>query len=650
MNPLDGNPKSFDEILKYIVYSCRENNSPIAESLIAYILKIMYNPQKRDFFFGKSEYLSGEEAKYVVNEVMQLLQSKKDGVLETLMLQIKFELSYIEEEAKARSFKSFFESEVNSIMDEIKKYVPNNKKDYDTISIYKKIFNFLLVKTREYTQESFDSFGNEENIAQNSLVIEKEIYSAFDNVLPKSGLPPFIALTANDKVAQLNELSSIVFGIRLLNKELGKGGVGLMSLSEIRNKHSRKLFEEINEKHNLIAEICQKYSDVYEAVDFSLVVEDQEHRELEKLRKFIIFYHQINTFLTILKSDLNASHATVETLSINYSKEIQYLLDLVERKSALSKEQVYPRFESLTGIYSKFQEQFFVLNIRGNIYNQLLQFLNNCSIPTKEFDVKELGHFSKYLGTNKKNGTMESNIEAGLYQNGVTVILPHSTADFMDIKLEFQGFCIVTLVTKEGLLVNGKPNIVARYKEKYLVFYNNSAVQEFLYDPEKYIREVDEYIKKHSYLINLLSLTEDYPNASLADLFKTSDSQSSKYKSSSLTVDASIQTVDHPELETINPDLVGKFKFDRDYVWNEWELKIQALQLADIMKKKTQSSQTNLSHFRREKETQIYKLQDSGINTMVSKGTNLSIPRNYISGLRHYDNSYLNNNTNNHNG
>ena len=36
-------PKTYEEILKYIVYKCRENNQPIADSVIAYILNISYN-------------------------------------------------------------------------------------------------------------------------------------------------------------------------------------------------------------------------------------------------------------------------------------------------------------------------------------------------------------------------------------------------------------------------------------------------------------------------------------------------------------------------------------------------------------------------------------------------------------------------------
>ena len=45
---------------------------------------------------------------------------------------------------------------------------------------------------------------------------------------------------------------------------------------------------------------------------------------------------------------------------------------------------------------------------------------------------------------------------------------------------------------------------------------------------------------------------------------------------------------------------------DVKYRWNEWELRRHALLLVNLKTKKTHSSQTNISNFRRESETQHY--------------------------------------------
>jgi hypothetical protein len=39
-------PRTYEEILKYIVYKCRENNQPVADSIIAYLLNIAYDDSK----------------------------------------------------------------------------------------------------------------------------------------------------------------------------------------------------------------------------------------------------------------------------------------------------------------------------------------------------------------------------------------------------------------------------------------------------------------------------------------------------------------------------------------------------------------------------------------------------------------------------
>ena len=45
---------------------------------------------------------------------------------------------------------------------------------------------------------------------------------------------------------------------------------------------------------------------------------------------------------------------------------------------------------------------------------------------------------------------------------------------------------------------------------------------------------------------------------------------------------------------------------DVKYRWNEWELRRHALLLVNLKTKKTHSTQTALSHFKRESETQHY--------------------------------------------
>ena len=142
--------------------------------------------------------------------------------------------------------------ESNRLIDEIVSFEPRSGNDFEGITLlYKKIYNYLLYKNKQHI------LGNYSNIQLTSAIsntIEREVAAALESVLPRAGLRPFVSLTTPEKVAQLCELSNIVIGIRLFNRDIGKGGVGLESFSEIINHNARALIHELNHE---VAEIME---------------------------------------------------------------------------------------------------------------------------------------------------------------------------------------------------------------------------------------------------------------------------------------------------------------------------------------------------------------------------------------------------------
>jgi hypothetical protein len=590
---------------------------------------VLINLVEDDFYFKSQFTLNESKAKEVIRKVIEQLSLSGDGILETLKLQVLYELAHINEEDKVEQITKYFETEIHALIKEITSYQNSTKKDYDSIQIHKKIFSFLLIKTKQNTLNSLNNFNNNNNIGISS---ERELYAILDNVLPKSGLPPFVTLSSHDKIAQLNDLCNIIMGIRLYNAEVGKGGIGLMTFSDLKNHFTSDLLNSVNEYHLKISRMCEKYTTIYERTDFSLVVESDLLEKLEQIRKLIIYFRQILTYLSTLRDDLNNSITLINNLLQGYEKEIKMINEIVDKKLAITKEQVYPRFENLAKMYSKFQEQSFILNIRENVFTKLQSFAEENPISASLLKDDIVAPFTWLLEQSRiDREENQMNFESGMYQNGVNILLPHSTIDFYETKLDYEGFCIVSIIKREGLLVNGTPNLIAKYKDKNLVFSSMKKVQDFIEEPDVFIESINNYVKKHPYLINLLNMTEEYPMANLSVLFRDKDLYTFKYKSSCIQVDKTIQTDVHLHEEGF---------IDKDYVWNEWDLKKKAIQLADIMRKKTVSCQTILSHYRRENESQLYPLKEQAINTTVSKATNLSISKAYISDLRKNDAKY----------
>ena len=619
---------NYEDLLKYLVYKSREEDNPVADAFIAFLLNIQYNKKAGTFYFKNKTQLNQEDIKDIITNVKEILNAKGDGIAETLKLQITYEISHVQEEDKIEKIKKYFDNEMNNILKEITS-TPASKKESETFQIHKKIFNYLLIKTKQNTLNSIndDSLTSSEktNLGINA---EREIYLNLDNIFPKSGLTPFLTLSIQDKISQLNELSNTVMGIRLLNCELGKGGIGLMTLEDIKKKLKYDLLYEVKDFYNKVNTVCEKYSLIYDNLDFDTINEGQESQVLDKIRKYIVYYRQILTYLSMLIDELHSSIQFKDSLIINYENEKNAILDIIGNQTSISKDQAYPRFQNLAKMYTKFQEQVFILDIRENVFRKLYDFINKNDIKL-EYDLNAWeGCFQLYtdkLDIYEKQDEPIFSFESGAYNNGVTLLKHDSTADYLDIKLEYQGFCIVTLLNKRGLLVSGRPAVVAKYNEKYMVFCTHQCLQEFIDAPQKYIDELNEYVKENSYLINLLNMTEEFPNGNLANMFRDKESTAFKYKNSKVLIDVGCQTVDH---------IHEKGYIDPDYEWNEWDLKKKAIQLANIMKKKTVSCQTLLSHFRRENETQVYPLKDSEVNTTVNRGTNLSIPKSYAVGFR----------------
>ena len=73
---------------------------------------------------------------------------------------------------------------------------------------------------------------------------------------------------------------------------------------------------------------------------------------------------------------------------------------------------------------------------------------------------------------------------------------------------------------------------------------------------------------------------------------------------------------------------------DPNYDWNEWGLRRRALQIANLRKCSTDGTQTDMSHFRRENESQVYLPRTQETQTKQDNGTNPKRVHTYIAGLR----------------
>jgi hypothetical protein len=209
---------------------------------------------------------------------------------------------------------------------------------------------------------------------------------------------------------------------------------------------------------------------------------------IEHYKQELTYKRQFLIYLLELKSDVQISEQNIEGLQAKYQKEIKELKDLIGNKSSIPKDQVYPKFDSLSQIYSQLLEEKNLAYLRQDLFQVLLEFKQSMTNDLNEVVIRE----SKAIYAEKAHNqrALEEHIaqtmDSQVVGDDIIRLMPNSTPDFMHIPLDFLGFCLVNIV-ENGLLMPGKPNLgVFKYNDKYCVFADQESIEKFVANPNKY--------------------------------------------------------------------------------------------------------------------------------------------------------------------
>ncbi len=543
--------------------------------------------------------------------------------LNTVKLQIGYHSAYLQQELQRQQTISNLTLEANKHIEDIVKFETKSANDYEGIkTLYKKIFKYLLFKN---TQHILGKYSGITLTPAVNNTIEREVAAALESVLPHAGLRPFLSLSSTDKETQLCELSNIIIGIRLFNKEIKKGGVGLENFEELVHHAGRALMGTLNQEISEVIEQCDNYTIFFTVADLLKTRPDPKLMDMYKTELTLKRQYLIN--LLELKSDVQTSEQKVENLAGNYRKKMVDLQQLIGNKTSIPKDQVYPRFDSISQTYSELVEEKMLAMMRLELLKVLTEYKPKLTSSLEDALIKE----ARLLYLEKANELREEETKFAGEQkseaiNDIIRLMPSTTPDFMHIPLDYLGFCLWTIVKRDGLLLPGKPNLgVYKYQDHYCVFSSKVAIEEFLADPDAFMKGVLQQCRRMPELIHLLKLEDSFTEISLAELLQGKEGQKPLFSiTAPLMVDKEVETPLHFEEKKIVPD----------YAWNTWDLRKKALQIVKIRNKKTVSTQTLLSNFRRDNETQVWPPKEQATNTMVYASTNTELPKTYIVGLR----------------
>jgi hypothetical protein len=191
-----------------------------------------------------------------------------------------------------------------------------------------------------------------------------------------------------------------------------------------------------------------------------------------------------------------------------------------------------------------------------------------------------------------------------------------------DSDFAFNGFCPVTLVRRDGLLLPGDVVVGSvKWERKYYAFVDQEARELFQESPAKWHNDAINVARQRPELVSLLGLQSEFPTLQAPRIpvkAKRPELPNLKYR------DVGTGTLLHPI----------ELYIDRTYHWNEWEVMKRKKILKGLESKRTRSAQTDISHYKADFSSQTFHRGEKNEQTKVDSGAAMPRTVRFLAGLR----------------
>ncbi|XP_077409223.1 cilia- and flagella-associated protein 206 isoform X2 [Vanacampus margaritifer] len=532
----------------------------------------------------------------VVEVCMETLTATCCSSLDTIKMQVYFDMNYTSRREFLKEINWMLESKLNQVSREI---IDSRMKTRDQMEVlYRKIITFILLGS---------GMGSPSDVTS-----VQETTAVLQSIFPSTELGSFMVLLRRDKEQQLSELTMTVTGIRLFNKASKKEQE--MNFSELMpavlGEALMVTSEAIQNELSVTKTLAWKYTALLEKYHGS---QPEKYVSLAQLTQALYNVRQCEHFLQILLADSRLSAKRIDILQKDISSQIFLLKSSVQPKTAVPTSKVFPLFKALSKLWSELQDEAELLNI-----------LNNIALRLQFFHTSHAKIFSKHPLDSLLDGVEVKTDKERLNEHSGERIDPaqlkqhewlylETTDNLTKLPLQYDGFCGYTLVNKDGLLLPGNPYIgVLKHKERLYVFNSKEAAMKFANRPDYFIALVAEKANSSPELIKLLKLHQTPSCVQAGKTLLVSKSENGT------------QTDVHALVTNIV----------KSYKWNEWELRRSAIKLADLRTTVTHSTQTHLSHMRRENTTQTWLPKEVACQCKRDGETGVPRPQIFLAGLR----------------
>jgi hypothetical protein len=596
-------------IIRKIIQRCQEKGSSLSETLVGFMVKSVVLDPNANFSVDRS--LTQADVDRLIDMCTARLTDHTSPCLDTIKMQVYFDMNYTSRGEFLSEHRRVIKSRLASSVNEICESRARSREELQ--NLYRRIVSYILLES---------GLGSPTDIS-----IVKETTTALQSVFPPAELGSFLEFTRKDKEKHLHELTRIVSGIRLFNKSNGTGSSrGIEDLPTILNEAIQPAIDEITKEREAAQHVANLYTAIVKAKENHENHDEKEIDHFDKMKGALYNIIQWEVFLRILFNELIKSSKQIETLNNKLDENYKQIQLAVQMRTAVPTRQVYPLFIKLSELWTFFQEEIVLLSVFQNIRVNAKEFiriqatlfpsilLEKCSAGLeimKGDDYVKAAEAGEKI--NDETGKKDKN------SKDVTWLYPDNLSKNLNIEqltFQFRSFCPFMLA-EHGLLIPGTSSIgILCYDEDFFVFSSSKAAELFCENIPKMISKISDLARVSTELINLVQLQRQ---------FQTLANQNNNLKRQPrLQADAGTQTDTH----------IKDSYIDKEYEWNEWEMRRKAIKLANLRKCVTDSSQTILSNFLRENETQVYLPKDSWTVTKRDGQTEVPNQKMFYHGLR----------------
>jgi len=586
-------------IVQEAVGQCKRQGFVVSAALASFFVKTQLLTAKKDA--QNNVEVSPDQVEQLVNATVRTLTLSDSPMLETYKLQASVTTAQQEQVNKLRTERVQHKAKAQRLMEDIwGKRDPNE--------VFGDIAMYILHESRAPTLTD--------------ETIQRETMTALESVFPRALMDSFVSQREAEKVRQLEEIWRIVWGIRLFNKENGKGGTGIPNLLDMTQGTLDQTTSDALHLLDVISAQTREYAAVLSSPSL-------QFNDVERLRLQDEYYNrlQMKVYLRSLLDSLRSVRDKLAAFTPEWQRALDDSRAIVADSSmaAVPKSALYPRlmilserWDTLHGLHREALDARSLLEVIGAYRESFV-----ASVRPSDID-------QALSGLAEERPVNHQLVAADLAEAAGIEYLPDLGDDKKTTRLEFNGFCIVSFVD-EGVLIDGKTDktspgyILLQANSAYYAFSSERALKAFARDAFKYLsQKLMNLVSSNPVLIYLLGLHPYLPR----ELYLTG---SRKHEQQRVVEkgDGATQT-----------GHIDSYK-DTHYVWNEWELRRLALQLAALRSKRTKSTQTNLSHFRRENDSQVYLPKVQATQTLIDAAVQPPRVARYIKGLRGTEESKL---------